>query len=62
MDTITSQLKKDFYAQLRSMQPKSNGITTSSVSLLTEEELSELATVWIQLSVWKKKQSAQMSY
>lgn len=61
MDSITSQLKNDFYAHLRSMQAKNSGISTSSVSLLTQEELSELESVWIQLAVWKKSQKQQLN-
>ncbi|MCL9775858.1 hypothetical protein [Vibrio methylphosphonaticus] len=57
MEAAINQLKKDFYAHLKSYQePKaSNGSKT--LSILTQDELTELENVWIQLAVWKQKQA-----
>lgn len=57
MDSLISQLKKDFYAQISSLQSYTLPQSKPTLSLLTEEELRELENVWIELSVWKKKQT-----
>ncbi|MCW8347002.1 hypothetical protein MD535_13435 [Vibrio sp. ZSDZ65] len=57
MEAAINQLKKDFYAHLKSYQePKAaNGFKT--LSILTQDELAELENVWIQLAVWKQTQA-----
>ncbi|MGR5094466.1 hypothetical protein ACPV5O_05675 [Vibrio maritimus] len=57
MEAVISQLKKDFYAHLRSSNGASASSTSKTMSLLTEEELAELENVWVQLAVWKQKQA-----
>ncbi|AIU67124.1 3-demethylubiquinone-9 3-methyltransferase [Vibrio coralliilyticus] len=57
MDTNISQLRKDFYAQISSLQAYSLPQTKPTLSLLTEEELQVLEALWIELSMWKKKQN-----
>ncbi|WP_204250594.1 hypothetical protein [Vibrio vulnificus] len=57
MDTIKTQLKKDFYSQIYSLQSSASSHTTSTLALLTEEEISELEALWIELVVWKKNQT-----
>ncbi|GAL30136.1 hypothetical protein JCM19239_2552 [Vibrio variabilis] len=57
MEAVISQLKKDFYAHLRSSNGASASSTSKTMSLLTEEELTELENVWVQLAVWKQKQA-----
>lgn len=56
MDTNISKLRKDFYAQISSLQAYSLPQTKPTLSLLTEEELQVLEALWIELSMWKKKQ------
>ncbi|PWI31963.1 hypothetical protein DI392_18230 [Vibrio albus] len=50
-----SQLKKDFHANIQAATQRTE--SSSSISLLTREELSELESVWIQLCVWKQNQA-----
>ncbi|WED24212.1 hypothetical protein L3Q72_15120 [Vibrio sp. JC009] len=52
MEAILSQLKKDFHAKLNDVQSEKSN--KSTIALLTEEELSELETVWIQHAIWKQ--------
>lgn len=52
METTISQLRRDFQAKVH--LKKTAGHQYSGASLLTEEELSELENVWIQLITWKK--------
>ncbi|GAL12200.1 hypothetical protein JCM19233_3192 [Vibrio astriarenae] len=56
METLISQLKKDFYSQLSASQSKTLPHSAPTLSLLTAEELLELETAWVQLNVWKKNQ------
>ncbi|MCW8332923.1 hypothetical protein [Vibrio paucivorans] len=56
MESLISQLKKDFYARLNLLQRNALPHTKPTLSFLTEEELRELETVWVELSVWKVNQ------
>ncbi|MEL7291389.1 MAG: hypothetical protein AAGJ78_00760 [Pseudomonadota bacterium] len=51
-----SQLREDFYAHLSAIQAYALPQTKPTLSFLTEEELRELETCWIELSVWKHQQ------
>ncbi|WP_372449736.1 hypothetical protein [Vibrio metschnikovii] len=55
--SIISQLKKDFYAQISAFQSYALPQQTTTLSLLTEEELKELEQIWVELAVWKRSQS-----
>ncbi|WP_428772385.1 hypothetical protein [Vibrio sp.] len=57
MDSLVSQLKKDFYAQLSALQAYTLPQSQPTLSLLTKEELAELENIWVELKVWKKKQT-----
>lgn len=57
VDTVKTQLKKDFYSQIYSLQSSAVSQSTSTLAVLTEEELSELEAAWIELVVWKKNQT-----
>lgn len=57
VEAVISQLKKDFYAHLRSSHGRHNSESSKTISILTKEELSELENVWIELAVWKKQQA-----
>ncbi|KOO03560.1 hypothetical protein [Vibrio nereis] len=57
MDINKTQLRKDFYAQISSLQAYTLPQTKPTLSLLTEEELQELEAMWIAHSVWKTKQN-----
>ncbi len=52
MEQLILQLRNEFYTQLRSF-----ALSQSSLSHLTEEEISELESAWIDLAIWKKSQS-----
>ncbi|MGR5540242.1 hypothetical protein ACPV5V_16800 [Vibrio campbellii] len=56
MDPVISQLKKDFYSQIRALQAPTLPQVTSSLAVLTDEEIQELEAVWIELVVWKRNQ------
>lgn len=57
MESLELQLRKDFYAQIHSLQVHSHDQSLSTLTLLTKEELQELETMWIELCIWKKNQS-----
>jgi len=57
VDAVKTQLKKDFYSQIYSLQSSAVSQSTSTLAVLTEEELSELEAAWIELVVWKKNQT-----
>ncbi|MGR4990082.1 hypothetical protein [Vibrio sp. WZ-1] len=57
MDLVISQLKKDFYSQIRALQSPKLPQVTSTLAILSDEELQELENVWIELVVWKNKQT-----
>lgn len=52
MDAVVSQLKKDFHSKLDDTYTKA---IESGSAILTNEELSELEAVWVQLAVWKQQ-------
>jgi hypothetical protein len=54
VDSQITQLKKDFYQQILSSQTPD---TSSTLSLLTDEELAQIEKVWIELVIWQKSQS-----
>lgn len=56
MDNVISNLKKEFYSHVQSEQWADKYSAKSTMSLLTQEELTELENAWIQLVIWKKKQ------
>ncbi|AGB10236.1 putative 3-demethylubiquinone-9 3-methyltransferase [Vibrio parahaemolyticus 3259] len=51
------QLKKDFYSQIRAFQTPKLPQVTSTLAVLTDEEIQELEAVWIELAVWKRSQT-----
>jgi hypothetical protein len=57
VDSVISQLKKDFYSQIRALQSPKLPQVTSTLAVLSDEELQELENVWIELVVWKNKQT-----
>lgn len=56
MNLSVSQLRNDFYAHIQAVQAYALPQTKPTLSLLSEEELRELETLWIELSVWKSQQ------
>ena len=56
MESHISQLRKDFQAKVNIKQ--TGQCQLSSTSLLTDEELSELENVWVQLVTWKQANPA----
>ncbi|WP_167469888.1 hypothetical protein [Vibrio aquaticus] len=56
MNLNVSQLRNDFYARIQAVQAYALPQTKPTLSLLSEEELRELETLWIELSVWKSQQ------
>ncbi|WP_164684246.1 hypothetical protein [Vibrio maerlii] len=52
MEQLVSQLKKEFYSKLRAFTQGQ-----STLNHLTEEELAELESAWIDLALWKKAQT-----
>ncbi|MGY0613706.1 hypothetical protein [Vibrio sp. FJH11] len=57
MDSIISQLRKDFYANIRALQAPMMPQVTSTLSVLTDEEIQQLEAVWIEFAVWKSRQT-----
>ncbi|KIN10918.1 3-demethylubiquinone-9 3-methyltransferase [Vibrio mytili] len=57
MDSVISQLKKDFYAHLRALQTPKLPQVTSTLNVLSDEEIQELESAWIELTVWKRNQT-----
>ncbi|MBO0137441.1 MULTISPECIES: hypothetical protein [Vibrio] len=57
MDSVILQLKKDFYSQIRALQSPNLPQVTSTLAVLTDEEIKELEAVWIELAVWKRSQT-----
>ncbi|MCL9781165.1 hypothetical protein M9194_06960 [Vibrio sp. S4M6] len=57
METLEIQLKKDFYAHIDSAQAYNQSQSFPTLNLLTQEELQELETVWIELCLWQRQQS-----
>ncbi|PFG56450.1 hypothetical protein ATG66_2783 [Vibrio sp. ES.051] len=57
MDSVISQLKQDFYSQIRALQTPKLPQVTSTLAVLTDEEIQELEAVWIELTVWKRSQT-----
>ncbi|CAH0539592.1 hypothetical protein [Vibrio marisflavi] len=57
METLELQLRKDFYAQIDSLQVHDPNQSWPTLTLLTKEELHELETMWVELRIWKQKQS-----
>ena len=55
---IITQLKKDFYSRIRSIQTESvpQSQCKPTLSLLTEEELKQLEQIWVELTMWKINQ------
>ncbi len=56
MESNISQLRKDFQAKVNIKH--TGQCQLSSTSVLTDEELSELENVWIQLITWKQANPA----
>ncbi|MDW6003866.1 hypothetical protein [Vibrio mangrovi] len=57
MDPQVIQLKKDFYQQIMTQHSYTFPNTSSTLSLLTDEELEQIERVWIELIMWKKSQT-----
>ncbi|HCM1036863.1 TPA: hypothetical protein N2810_002319 [Vibrio parahaemolyticus] len=57
MDSVILQLKKDFYSQIRAFQTPKLPQVTSTLAVLTDEEIQELEAAWIELTVWKRSQT-----
>ncbi|ARV72929.1 hypothetical protein A8140_09470 [Vibrio campbellii CAIM 519 = NBRC 15631 = ATCC 25920] len=57
VDSVISQLKKDFYSQIRAFQSPKLPQVTPTLAVLTDEEIQELEAVWIELAVWKRSQT-----
>nr|WP_319554998.1 hypothetical protein [uncultured Vibrio sp.] len=57
MDSVISQLRNDFYAHIRAFQAPTLPQVTSTLAVLTDEEIQELETAWIEFSVWKRRQA-----
>lgn len=57
MDSVISQLRNDFYAHIRALQAPKLPQVTSTLAVLTDEEIQELEAVWIEFSVWKRHQT-----
>lgn len=55
MEPVITQLKKDFQARLWSV-PANNRVG-STLSTLTQEELTELENIWVQLVMWQQEQA-----
>ncbi|ELB2798511.1 hypothetical protein QNE48_004456, partial [Vibrio alginolyticus] len=55
--SVILQLKKDFYSQIRALQSPNLPQVTSTLAVLTDEEIQELEAVWIELAVWKRSQT-----
>jgi hypothetical protein len=56
VDNVISNLKKEFYTHVRSDKWAEKYSAKSSISTLTQEELSELENAWVQLVIWKQTQ------
>lgn len=56
-NSVVTQLKKEFYAQLSALQAHSAPQSKPTLSVLTDEDLRQLEQIWIELSVWKKSQN-----
>lgn len=57
MNSKRAQLKKEFYAQISHLQAYALAQTKPTLALLTEEELLELESLWVEHSVWKNSQN-----
>ena len=57
MDSVISQLRKDFHEHIRAMQALRLPQVTSTLAVLTDEEIQELETVWVEFAVWKRRQT-----
>ncbi|MEX3072896.1 hypothetical protein AB3Y13_14170 [Vibrio alginolyticus] len=57
MDVVISQLRKDFHARIRALQAPKLPQVTSTLAVLTDEEIRELEAVWIEFAVWKRRQT-----
>ncbi|RJX68370.1 hypothetical protein DZ860_17760 [Vibrio sinensis] len=57
VESLVLQLQRDFYAHINSLQAYTLPQTRPTLTVLTEEELKELENVWVELSVWQRKQT-----
>ena len=57
MDSVVIKLRDDFYQQVSAEQASIFPSIKATLPLLTEEELQQLAQVWIDLIVWKQQQA-----
>lgn len=55
VDILTSKLQQDFKSHIEKMS--SIGNPSSSLNVLTQEELTAIEKVWIELTIWKKELS-----
>ncbi|ENM5724343.1 hypothetical protein V4V56_000248 [Vibrio mimicus] len=56
-NSVVTQLKKEFHAQLSALQAHSAPQSKPTLSVLTDEELRQLEQMWVELCVWKKSQN-----
>ncbi|WP_047044276.1 hypothetical protein [Vibrio mexicanus] len=56
LEKAVPELKKAFYAQIQSLQTTSEPNTSSTLDLLTKEEIKELEALWVEWNVYKRKQ------
>ncbi|MEZ9314979.1 hypothetical protein [Vibrio lentus] len=56
MDNLISNLKKEFHTHVQSDKLGEKYSAKSSISTLTQEELTELENAWVQLVIWKQTQ------
>ncbi len=57
MDSQVTQLRKNFYQQVRADKKYIIPEVCSTLSLLTDEELKQIEQAWVELAIWKKSQS-----
>jgi hypothetical protein len=56
VDNVISNLKQEFHTHVQSDKWREKDSAKSSISTLTEEELTELENAWVQLAIWKQTQ------
>ena len=56
MNNLISNLKKEFHTHVQSDNWGEKYSAKSSISTLTQEELTELENAWVQLVIWKQTQ------
>ncbi|MCK6261812.1 hypothetical protein KP803_00830 [Vibrio sp. ZSDE26] len=57
VENLILQLKKDFYAKLGFIHSNDFAESDPTLSLLTDEEIKVIESAWVELAIWKQKQS-----